>query len=230
MKIFGQSADYSEILQRVFYCSIVTGIVCTTLLAKASPAVQQFIDSITTEADIGHVKSVKVLYVLIPGVIAMVSHMIKLHDRISDLLKIRFFFDMRFFLYPLCQGVGVPLTEERKANLRKSRDASMYATVYKYAGFKNPVIDEHLVRTAADNWGWFWALVESSFLLLVSLVILVFLQKWTYVTGFLLALLGELALMFVLWLACIRSAKPQVEAILSEPQRMDEIKEYFYSL
>ena len=111
MKIFGQPADYSDILQRVFWCSFATGILCTVMLAKGSPGVQALIDSVGGEADVGPVKGIRVLYVLIPGVIAVFSRMIKLHDRISDVFRIRFRFDTRFFLYPLCEGVGLDLSD-----------------------------------------------------------------------------------------------------------------------
>ena len=106
----------------------------------------------------------------------------------------------------------------------------MYETVYKYARFKNPVIDEQLVRTAADNWGWFWVLVESVFILLISTVIFGLLRQWPYVKGLLWAILVEMILMLFQWLACLRSAKPQVAAILSDPNRKNAIQGYFNSL
>jgi len=230
MKIFGQSADYSEILQRVFWFSIGSGFVCTVILAKASPAVHSLIESISTNADLGPIKSVKVLYVMIPGAIAVVSRMIRLHDRISDFFKIRFTFDIKFFLYPLCQGAGVPLTDDLKAKIRKTRNDSMFQTVYKYAGFRNPVIDEQLVRTAADNWGWFWVLVESSFLFIVTAGIMVFLSKWNFVLFCLGVFLIEMILLIVQWFACKRSARRQVVEILKDHKRKTDIAMHFESL
>ena len=230
MKFFGQPADYSEMLQRVFFFSIVTGLICTFLLASASPLIQEIVDSLKTEVDFGPIKSIKAMYILIPGVIALLSRIIKLHDRISDLLWIRMIFDTKFFLYPLCQRAGVPLTEEIKAKLRKTRDDSMYQTVYKYAGYKKPQIDDQLVRTAADNWGWFWGFVESSFLFIVTTVILAYLHKWDYVIKLLYIILFEIFLMLILSYACIRSARPQVDAILNDTNRKSEIQGYFQSL
>ncbi|MBN2297036.1 MAG: hypothetical protein JXM72_00495 [Deltaproteobacteria bacterium] len=230
MKIFGQPADYSEILQRVFWFSFATGILCTVMLAKGSPAVQALIDSVVTEADIGPIKGIKVLYVLIPGVIAVFSRVIKLHDRISDVLRIRFIFDTRYFLYPLCQGVGLELNDTRKAAIDKTRDDSMYQTVYKYAGFRDPMIDVQLVRTAADNWGWFWVLVESSFLFLTSAIIFACISKWNYMTVFIVVVMLEIVFILFQWLACIKSAAPQVQAILSGQDRSAFIRNYFERL
>jgi len=112
----------------------------------------------------------------------------------------------------------------------KSRDDSMYAIVYRYAGFKNPVIDDQLVRTAADNWGWFWVLVESSFLVGLTAAFFAFRAQWAYTKGLLWVLLVECVLLWIQWRACIRSAKPQVKAILNDQQRFQQIQIYFNNL
>jgi hypothetical protein len=230
MKIIGQPADYSEMLQRVFWFSAMTGIICTFLLAQNSPAIQEFLDSVSTQVDFGPLKSIKILYILVPAAIALLSRIIKLHDRISNVFRIRFTFDTKFFLFPLCEGANVVLTSDKKRAIKKSREESMYATVYKYAGFKNPVIDCQLVRTAADNWGWFWVFVESSFLVGLTAAFFTFRTQWGYTEGLLWVLLVECVLLWIQWRACIRSARPQVKAILDDQQRFHEIRNYFNNL
>lgn len=230
MKIIGQPADYSEMLQRVFWFSVATGVISTFLLAQDSTEIRAVLDSVSTQVDFGPLKSIKILYVLIPAVIALFSRIIKLHDRISDIFRIRFIFDINFFLYPLCEGAGVSLTTKRKAAIKKSRDDAMYNTVYKYAGFKSPTIDDQLVRTAADNWGWFWVLVESIFLFGLTASIFLFRRQWPYVNGLLCVLLIECLLAWVLWRACVRNAKPQISAILSDQTRAAQIRNYYRAL
>lgn len=230
MKIFGQPADYSEMLQRIFYTTVASGLVCTIVLAKASPSVKELIDSISTNADIGPIKSIKALYVLIPVIIGTVSHILKLHDRISDLFRIRFLFDTKYLLFPLAQGAGLTLKKDLKDKILLNRVDAMYAVFYPYAGFKNPVIDEQLVRTAADNWGWFWVLVESSFLFSVTTLILVWLSEWNYVFVCLIVILVEMILILRQWFACKRSAKRQVFMIVGDSNRRTSIAGYFQSL
>lgn len=230
MKIFGQPEDYSEILQRIFYTSVSTGIACTVLLAKASPPIQELINSINASADIGPIKNIKVLYVLIPFLIGVLSRMLKLHDRISDVFRIRYLFDNRCLLFPLAKGAGLTLTRDLRKKIGYERVNSMYAVFYPYAGFKKPVIDEQLVRTAADNWGWFWVLVESSALIAATTVILVIMQKWDFVSWCLIVLLVEFALMLMYWLACQRGGGRQVTAILADTSRKKAIAKYFRSL
>ena len=230
MKILGQPADYSEILQRIFYTTVASGVVCTVLVAKASPAFEDLINAVSTKADIGPIKGLKVLYVLIPALIGLVSRMLKLHDRISDVFRIRSFFDTRVILYPLARDAGVTLTKDLKKRISDARMNAMYAIFYPYAGFRNPVIDEQLVRTAADNWGWFWVLTESSSLFLVTAGILACVQQWNYVFVCLAVILVELILMSVQGFACRNSAQREVVAILNDSSRKACIAAYFESL
>src|SRR4030095_485345 len=167
MKIIGQPDSYSDILVRVFVFTLASGFVYTALLAHASPAFRNLLDSISTTADLGPLKGIKALSVFIPLVIAVASRAILLHDRISNRLKLRQTFDTLHILFPLAEGAGFALTETCREQLIVDRKPAMYATFYPFAGFANAVIDHQLVRTAADNWGWFWAAVESIFLGLI---------------------------------------------------------------
>lgn len=231
MKIIGQPENYSEILQRVFWCSVGTGFLCTLILATASPAVKALIESIEGEADIGPVKGVAVLYVLIPFGAGFIARIIKLHNKVSDLLRIRLTFDTKYLLFPLCRDSGVTLSDDLKKKIRNAREDAMNQTFYEYASFIDPKIHKQLVRTAADNWGWFWVLIESSFLLSLTTVILMWWSKWSYVKRFFLwFILFELIMIIYYWFACIRSAKPQVDAILNDTSRKDSIAGYFNSL
>ena len=230
MKIFGQPENYSEILQRIWYTSIATGLGCSILLAKASPTLQNLIDSVSTNADIGNIKNIKVLYVVIPVLSGVLSRMLKLHDKISDVFRIRYLFDTRCLLYPLADGTGITLTKELQKKIGHSRVDSMSAVFYEYAKFKKPTIDEHLVQTAADNWGWFWVLVESSAFITVTTVALGIMQKWDYVLWCLIVLLVEFVLMLMYWTACQSGAVRQVAAILADTSRKKKIAKHFRSL
>ena len=230
MKIIGQPTDYSEILQRVFYASVASGFVCTLMLANASPTVQSLLDSVPTKTDIGPLRGIKALYVLVPLIIGGISRILKLHDIISNLFRIRYLFDTRCLLFPLAEGTGITLTKDLQEKIRRNRIDLMYSVFYPYAEFKNPVIDEQLVRTAADNWGWFWVFIESSFLFFVTAAILVYLRRWNYVFWCLIVVFVELILLFFLWLACRRSGERQIKAILEDPQRRTNITTHFNKL
>ena len=92
----------------------------------------------------------------------------------------------------------------------------MYKVFYPYAGFKKPVIDEQLVSTATDNWGWFWVFLESSFIVIVTTIILIIQNEINYVLICTCVILVEMIFLLIQWSACKRSAKRQVEAILGD--------------
>ncbi len=125
MKIIGQPESYSDILERVFATTLASGLLCAALLAHASPALRDFLESLSTKADIGPLKGVKALYVVIPLALALISRVIRLHDRISDALRLRFRFDTEHILFRLAKGTGLTLTESVKGRIRAERIPAM---------------------------------------------------------------------------------------------------------
>ena len=227
MKLLGQPDSYSDILERVFATTLASGVVCTILLAHASSDFREFLNSMSTTADLGPIKGIKALYVGIPLAVAVASRAIRLHDRISDILRIRLVFDTRHILFPMAELAGLTVTKSLKERLVAERRPAMYAVFYPYASFANAVIDRQLVRTAADNWGWFWVAIEAMFMGVVTLIILVMLNQWSHVAwvGLTVALL--LAFIVFQWSVCRSGAAHQVEAILADPIRKQAIAASF---
>jgi len=223
MKILAQPESYSDMLQRVFITTLVTGVICTLILADASPALKTVLDSVTTEADFGPIKKVKALYVVIPMLIALFSRVIMLHDRISDAFRIRHVFDTHFILAPLASGVGLAVTKDLKKKLSKNRRKAMYTCFYPYASFRDPKIDRQLVLSSADRWGWYWVFTESSFLFAVTAVILLIVGKYGHARACAVPILVELTLALFMGFACRRNAQSQVDAILADHDRANSV-------
>lgn len=172
MTIIGQPNDYSDMLKRIFWTTFMSGILCSFILAAASPHMHRFLESLKIEADVPFVKGLKALYVLLPLLFAGVARVIYLHDKISNLFHIRYRFDTRHILYPLAKASGLPLTKEQEKQIRRTRRDAMYAVFYPYAGFKDPKIDSQLIRNALDAWGWFWVAVEAVCVFTATLVLI----------------------------------------------------------
>ena len=227
MKIIAQPESYSDMLERIFATTLVTGIMCTLILAGSSPAVKALLDSVKTEAEIGPVKNLKALYVLLPIAIAVISRALRLHDRISDILRIRFDFDTQYILFPMAHLTGHELDRNMRGLIRSARQEAMYKVFYPYAGFADPKIDKQLVRSALDNWGWFWVCIESGFLFSVTAVIVKVLHRDTQFRICLVILLVIAIMLLVQWFACRRSAGRQVRAIVDDEGRKSDIRAYF---
>ncbi len=227
MKVIAQPESYSDMLERVFHTTFFSGFVCTLILASASPAVKKVLDSIQRETEIGPIKGLKTLYVLVPIGIALISRIVRLHDKISDVFHIRVRFDTQYILFPMAELSGFELEPAMKRRIHSLRESVMYKVFYPYAGFAAPEIDKQLVRTALDNWGWFWVGVESGLLFAVTAIIVKIVGGPTQFYICLLVLLVIGLLLAIQWHACRRSAKRQVEAIIEDSQRKTDIHAYF---
>src|SRR5690242_1681238 len=111
MSVLSQPTNYSEVLRRIFASTLVFGAYCTFLLAYSRLGEgQTIIDALIA------LHPLALLGVAAPFVIAIVSQAIKLHNRISDLFKIRLRFDTQCLLRPLAEGTGY-IVDRAKAEL-----------------------------------------------------------------------------------------------------------------
>ncbi|MFA5192977.1 MAG: hypothetical protein WC740_19895 [Verrucomicrobiia bacterium] len=172
-------------------------------------------------------KGLKALYVLVPLAVALLSRVFRLHDKISDLFYIRFAFDTFNILFPMATLSGHDLTPRLKAAIRSAREPAMYAVFYRYAGFPEPRIDRQLVRTALDNWGWFWVAVESFALILVTTICLLSMNAQRDVGLCATILLVLLAFLVLQWFVCRATAAKEVRAVLEDSERKSAVRAYF---
>ena len=231
MTLIGQPESYSDVLTRVFVASLTTGILCTFALASASPPVQAFLDGFKPEAEIGILKGVKALYVLIPMAVALASRAVLLHDKISNVFGIRERFDLNYILRPLAEGVDLLPTAENGWNyIEGNRKRAMARTFYPYCSFLEPKIDKQLVRTAADRWAWFWSAVEPQAILGLAGIGFIAVGAWEYL---LIVALFSVALLLIArsLLPKLRSsAQAQVDEILHNGAWRAEVRRVFVEL
>lgn len=219
-----QPESYSDMLKRIFAATLATGIICTFAVAAVSPDVRAFLDSWDAEASIGFLKGVKALYVLIPLLIAVLTRIFLVHDKIPDLLGLRRHFDVENILKPLAEGAGLPPTDTTWKRLQQSRDLAMTRTFYRYASFRDPKIDVQLVRTAADRWAWFWCTIEPQVVLLITGIVFAVLGAWVGLVVVLAAMAALSLIALVLWPQLRRGVKPQVAEILGREDWRSEIR------
>lgn len=223
LSLIEQPENYSQVLRRVFVATLISGIASTLVLSYFSPVVQALLFSDPTRMTVGPI-DLPWLAVLIPLLLALFSRVVKLHDRISDVLGLRSRFDVRHILVPLARGVGINATSELETRLRSERDDLMGQVFYKYAPNANDaVINRQYVATALDHWAWLWCFVEPIPVVLLSGVIAWAIVGFWAGTLFFLAAVILAVIARMIWPACVRGAKPQVTDILRDQTRKDEI-------
>jgi hypothetical protein len=224
MSLIGQPESYSDMLKRIFAATVTVGVLCTFALAAVSPAVRTFLESWNAETSIGILDSVKALYVLIPLLLAILARVFLLHDKISDLLRIRRRFDLENILRPLAEGIGFPTAGPKWEQIEGDRDLAMRRTFYRYASLKDPKIDVQLVRTAGDRWAWFWCTVEPLIILLMAGSIFAVLGAWFQLFVVLAAMAVLILTGFLLWPQLRTGARNQVGEILNNENWKGEMR------
>lgn len=102
------------------------------------------------------------LWSLAPAIlVAWIFRRMRMHDRISDLLKIREAFDTHVILSRLAGEVGIPVDLRAIRILRDRRHDLMYPTFYEYVDANDPKISKHHVAEALDAWFGYWIAIES---------------------------------------------------------------------
>ena len=150
--------------------------------------------------------------------VALLSRAFKLHDKISNLLKIRQNFDVDNILVPLADAVGFSPTPAQLISIKQKRHALMRAVFYKYASSRaeNPLIDKHDIEHAMDSWSWFWWPVEATAFVLIAFITAVVFWDISLMIIFAIASIVLVIIAVGLYLGLKNLAQPQVETIAAD--------------
>lgn len=230
MSVFSQPTSYSEMLTKIAIFTFGTTWLLTILLGAQSPTIAATLNALDVEVKVWVFEKVKLGWILPAAIVAFFSRVLKLHDRISDIFRIREDFDVPEILVPLAGGVDIPVDVERLSNMRKRRDEVMLQVFYKYASSLKPEIDGQLVRTALDIWTWFWILLESITVAFLAFVVLVFVRAYAAASMLGLGVVAGILLFRQVRPWCRPIAHAEVKAILALPNASAEIKDNLFKL
>ena len=213
--------DYQSMLRRIVVFTILAGCLSVWLLRTYSPSVDGLLGKLDFDVELPYLKKVNVLGYLLPAIaFGIFAYSIRLHDKISDLLRIRHTFDTRIILRRFCDELGVKDHKRVYAN----RHRAMKLAFYKYASSTDPKIDKHNIFEALDNWAWFWVLVEFWFVIAVTGIALIFLNSLSIGLIVFALATGIFLLLAPLYLfQCKKYAVVQIDDILDLPSARDEI-------
>lgn len=165
---------------------------------------------------------------IIPLILSLVCRVIKLHNKVSDIFKIRYKYDLDNIIFPIAEGVGYRIASIEK--VKSKRDYLMRKVFYRYAGYTNPQIDTHLINMALDSLCWYWIVIEWEFITCITLLICSFSDN-KIIVGILIVLIVILGLACSsLKKMCIPKTKSEVVEILNDNNRKREILGVFNAL
>ena len=229
MPFFSTPTNYAEMLRKLAGFAFYQVLAITFFLSQIpqiGSGLRAFDALIPMAADY-HLTAV-----IIALIAALISNILPLHDRLSDLCGIRRRFDKRHIMIPLAERVGVQFTGEQLELLDQNRHHIMREVFYKFASSRDPdpLVDRHDIEHALSQWAWFWAFIEGTVFWAIGAVIAIafgadFLGNWLLLVALILLLC---ALVFSGRLP--RYALPQIEFIAADAKARKHVKSVFDAL
>ena len=229
--VFERVTDYSKMLIRIMASTFVLSVLALWLLRTKIPELDAAIAAHLPTLTIKVLDLPVSFGTLFPAAaVTVLFRMFRVHDRISDLLRIRRRFDVKHILGPLAVGSLGNVSDEQLQRIRAGRDDLMYKVFYRYASSKTPAIDAHFIEDALDWWGWYWCILEAICVALISAMLAGWYRHWRLCAAFSIAALIGLIGALVIKRRCTRCAHREVNEILSDASRVIEIRSQFSAL
>lgn len=229
--VFDTIKNYPAMLYRIAICNFIASIVLIYLLRNQIQEIDNLLSPINLTIKISDLE-LKLINVVVAFVIALFSRMIKLHDRISDVLTIRKDYDIYKIIFPLASLSGANMDSDKIRKIKSNRGLIMHNIFYKYASSTESrcLIDHHSVTMAIDQWSYFWIFLEINFLILLSATTLFFFKLYLWSSILLLIFLIILVIQKILYKECIKYTTNELTEISELPNANTEIKNYLDAL
>jgi hypothetical protein len=229
--LLGAVQNYPQMLRKISTFSFLFACIAIYILSSQIPSLGSFLKN--------YKYSINVLNMSLPfGIFipaflfALVSRIIKLHNKLSDVFSLRVRFDTSHILLPMAKASGTTNANIDLKKITEKRKKLMKEVFYKYASStpNMSVIDTHYVIMAMDQWSWFWIVQEGVFIFIITSLILLFVGK--LMTTFILTAVVAIGLLLLLyiWVGCRKYAEQEIEQILDNPLRMKAIAGVFNAL
>lgn len=222
--------NYSEMLNKIAVFNFFSGLLFFFLMGKLEPKINSFLSTYDWNIElIG--KNFSIINIVIPFTVTIFSRIIKLHDRISDIFKIRAVYDVNFILMRMANLIAYQ-TPNLKNKLRMNRNLLMRKCFYKYASTQESKcdIDYHNVMMAMDQFCWYWIIIEIIFVAILALIVSILFKSELLVIILLITVVVLVLMSFFVLSLCKKYTSVEVEQILEDSNRVNEIKNQYNAL
>lgn len=222
-------SNYADMLTKLAWFIGINCLVSFSVIANHWPALSATTDQINAMIGDFSVPNLGIqlsFSIIVAIAVALFSHAIRLHDRISDILNIRSRFDIDHVIIPSIALSGANISAAQFERINGSRKHLMKVIFYRYNSSGDgdaAVVSSHTRKEALTSWSWYWVALET-----------IFVQTITAVICFLLGAVGTstiilgICILIVLFMNYLmgevrRYAFAQVLEIVADAQRRDSI-------
>ena len=215
--------SYAAVLRQLALITFGYLCFCFWLLSELEPSLKTNAGPLI---EVAFLKiSIPAFWLIFALAAALIFRLTKLHDRVSDIVGIRFRYDLKYVLLPLFSGTHIPEDLRTSPKLFANRTKLMRAIFYKYLRPETQnSIPAHFIELAWDSLLWYWAVVEA---LVITFLFTMFCLLWEAHIKSTLAYCALLLFLFIAYYlskqSCIRHTTNEVDAILEDQGRKLEI-------
>lgn len=215
-------------LNKLAIANFFIGMLAFYFLTTQSNEIQELADRFSLDIPIFGLK-VPIGYIAPPFIMAIIFRIVKLHDRISDVFRIREFYDYEYVLNPMRNAVK---SDVDKKTILSNRNRLMSRIFYSYVSSRdeNPLVDKHLIEMVLDQLTWYWMIIESSFITICIFILLIYFNKFEHALTIVYLSLGLIVFAKVLQKSCSKYTIREVDIILNSAPRKREIRKQFDEL
>lgn len=227
---FKAVSNYSEMLDKISLFNFFGGIILFYIMVLKIPEVGQLSTIYNFDLEVAGNKF-SLMNIAIPFLIAMISRILKLHDKISDIFGIRKRYDRNNIIIPIAQSVNIE-TLGKIEILDLKREEILENIFYPYTSTdpNKCKINHHHVLMAMDQLTWYWIIIEYTFL--ISIAIITSVVFWNL--RFLLTLSIVWVLLFIFSFIILKIVKRytslEVKQITEKKEFSKNIKHYLNEL
>lgn len=224
MWIFSSPENYSEMVEKISKCSFVVSLLLLYFLSCANQDFASFLSKISFGIQYEFI-GIQLTFagVILPLIIGIVEHIFKLHDKISSILKIRKKYDKKVIISSFLKQLDF---EKEISKLNDDNVSKLMSSCfYKYASSTNPVIDKHNILLALNEWCWFWIILDTEVLLLLTGCLFIICQfSWLNLLYVFLSATFLSVLNCLIIKQCTVYTRAEIKDILHSEERKDDIK------
>src|SRR6185437_1839633 len=174
-------SDYPEMLRKLSAAALIVTVVCVWFLRGRIPTIDHALHHFDIESPVMlfGAFSAPTGTLIIGLIIAVFSESLKVHNKLSNLFRVRAFFDHYCILVPMALLAGSHIDSAKYERIESTRNRLMRETFYEYAtSTKGAKIDTHLITQALTAWSWYWICVEAKIVLAATAATFMYFEDW----------------------------------------------------
>ena len=221
--------NFQEMLIKLTFWHFIAALFCFYLLNKEVQFFTDVFDGLIIT--LWKIKFPVLLVIFAIVWAGFFSHVLKLHDRISDVFGIRSRYDQKYILLPLANGILDRPSKELKLKIKSQRHNAMSNMFYKFASSTDtePLVGKHNIHQALTTFSWYWLLLEITFTSFVTgITILIFNCQFSFLafglSGFC------LLLSFLIIPELHKYTNSQIQRIIENNEASKSVRDYLNAL